>query len=1076
MRISVRIPVIIVACSLVASGAIGAFAYVQASKDMRVAIESSLVSIGQSRAATLEQLLRGVREDMALIAQSRESQDALGDLNRIFGEFDRSQRGENERDLRMMFRPDQTDGDFDRMTTFKTPLYRAYFDAHQRYHSWFSLITALKGYADLFLITAQGDVVYTARKMPDFATNLFRDENRELGLSRAFREAMRTSNDAPDVFVDFSHYSPSGNEPAAFIARRIVLGNRAIGAIALQMPIKRINATMNAAIGLGTTGESYIVGDDFKMRSDPRLTTESTILEREVRSSSVEKALRGQSGKQVVTGLGGEEALSVYQPLRFLGTTWAVVAEMDMSEVLAPIEELRQHSIRIAAIVGFAVCAVGVLIAMTITRPLSKLAEAFAGFGRTREWDPSFFAHRSDEIGEFARQITRVARDLKDREIWFQSLLDSAPYATVIADSNAHIRFANDQAQRLFAYKKGEIENKLLESLVPDGNWEARIGRGEDLLRVDAADNLGVELTGRRKSGELFTAAVSLAPIQAAEGILFAIAIRDITKRKEEKAELERSRKALTEKSAVLLSVLDSIDQGLAAFDEDLRLIAWNSKFIEIREYPVEFATYGRPFADFMRHDISRSEFGGGDPERIFKFQLERAKRFERHSFERRRPDGRYVEVKGGPMAVGGFVSTYTDVTQRKSAEEELKMKEAQLQSALDNMSGGMFMVDKNLNMVLCNEMFRQYYDLPPGVVKPGQPLRQILEVRARRGEYGPGDEKELVDARIKNYRELPEGRYEDAVPGRILEIYRAPTGDGGVIATMNDITARKKAEDELASKTKTLERVSRQLSKYLSPQIYQSILSEDKEVALVTARKKLSVFFSDIKEFTSTTEEMEPEDLTFLLNDYLTEMSLIALEFGATIDKYIGDAMLMFFGDPETKGVREDALACVRMAIAMQRRMVALRQKWYSMGFKKPFHMRVGVNSGYCNVGNFGSSQRMDYTIIGGEVNLAARLEGACQPDGVLLSEETYQLVRDHIRATAMEPIQVKGIRQAITTYVVSNILAEEESDDRFIRQEAEGLRLFVDLKYLPETEKATLAERLSEIAARLRKGDTKA
>jgi class 3 adenylate cyclase len=113
--------------------------------------------------------------------------------------------------------------------------------------------------------------------------------------------------------------------------------------------------------------------------------------------------------------------------------------------------------------------------------------------------------------------------------------------------------------------------------------------------------------------------------------------------------------------------------------------------------------------------------------------------------------------------------------------------------------------------------------------------------------------------------------------------------------------------------------------------------------------------------------------------------MSKIALEHGATIDKFVGDAMLLFFGDPQTRGVREDALQCVRMAVAMQRRMADLQAIWREKGYHKPFRMRAGINTGFCNVGNFGSDMRMDYTIIGAEVNLAARLEHASDPDGIM-------------------------------------------------------------------------------------------
>ena len=113
----------------------------------------------------------------------------------------------------------------------------------------------------------------------------------------------------------------------------------------------------------------------------------------------------------------------------------------------------------------------------------------------------------------------------------------------------------------------------------------------------------------------------------------------------------------------------------------------------------------------------------------------------------------------------------------------------------------------------------------------------------------------------------------------------------------------------------------------------------------------------------------MESEDLTQLLNHYLTEMSKIATEYGATIDKYVGDAIVMFFGDPESRGVKEDALACVNMAIAMQRRMTELADVWRDAGIQTPLRCRIGIHTDYCTVGNFGSADRMDYTMIGGAV-----------------------------------------------------------------------------------------------------------
>ncbi|WP_170830403.1 transporter substrate-binding domain-containing protein [Maridesulfovibrio ferrireducens] len=295
-----------------------------------------------------------------------------------------------------------------------------------------------------------------------------------------------------------------------------------------------------------------------------------------------------------------------------------------------------------------------------------------------------------------------------------------------------------------------------------------------------------------------------------------------------------------------------------------------------------------------------------------------------------------------------------------------------------------------------------------------------------------------------------------------------------------SEISERKKAQSELAEtlssldkKNTMLEGLSTKLAKYLSPQVYDSIFSGNRDVVLSTERKKLTVFFSDIKDFTQTTDDMQPEDLTALLNHYFTEMSAIALEYGATIDKFIGDAMLMFFGDPESKGVKEDAELCVRMAITMQKRMVELEKEWKSMGFDKPFKMRVGINTGYCNVGNFGSESRMDYTIIGGEVNLAARLEGQADSGGVLMSSETYSLVKDIVNVEERKPIDVKGIRRTIQPYAVLSICGEDEScvdSGNVISYKEQGVDLSIDLNLLSQEKRKNLSQRLNEIALSLK------
>ena len=154
--------------------------------------------------------------------------------------------------------------------------------------------------------------------------------------------------------------------------------------------------------------------------------------------------------------------------------------------------------------------------------------------------------------------------------------------------------------------------------------------------------------------------------------------------------------------------------------------------------------------------------------------------------------------------------------------------------------------------------------------------------------------------------------------------------------------------------------------------------------------------------------------------------MSRIALQFGATIDKYMGDAIVMFFGDPETRGVKEDALACVKMALAMQKRMDELAEVWRDAGIENPLRCRIGIHTGYCTVGNFGSEDRMEYTIIGGAVNLASRIEHEAPPGSVLISYETFAHVKDAIQCEERGQIRVRGIAYPVATYAVVALKAD--------------------------------------------------
>jgi class 3 adenylate cyclase/phosphoglycerate-specific signal transduction histidine kinase len=425
-----------------------------------------------------------------------------------------------------------------------------------------------------------------------------------------------------------------------------------------------------------------------------------------------------------------------------------------------------------------------------------------------------------------------------------------------------------------------------------------------------------------------------------------------------------------------------------------------------------------------------------------------------------------------GRMADALGVFRDTAIELQKSNQREIREGRRRLAVAIESISEALSLYDSEDRLVVCNNKYRTLLYPGGGVeVTPGMTFESIVRRAAERGyvKDAEGRVEDWVRERMARHREPSGPHVQQRGDGRWILVSERKTDDGSTVAVYSDITELKQRENQLADKSRALEQLSRQLAKYLSPQVYESIFTGEQEVKIASRRKKLTVFFSDIAAFTETTDRLESEDLTRLLNHYLTEMSAIALSYGATIDKYVGDAIVIFFGDPETRGVNEDALACVEMAIAMRKRMRELQDVWRASGIERPLQCRIGINTGYCTVGNFGSEDRMDYTIIGGGVNLASRLEAAATPGEILMSYETYAAVRQRIHCEERGEISVKGIAYPVATYQVVDTYENLGAERGFIHEERPSLRLDLDLDAMSADDRSLAAAVLREALDRL-------
>ena len=396
------------------------------------------------------------------------------------------------------------------------------------------------------------------------------------------------------------------------------------------------------------------------------------------------------------------------------------------------------------------------------------------------------------------------------------------------------------------------------------------------------------------------------------------------------------------------------------------------------------------------------------------------------------------------------------------------------------------YFADADLNIIKVNKNFKSLFN--DDVVLEGQNLLTLLGLldvaQSHISEFKQKLNKDgkLLIHKIKiivgdeeRYFTLASTRTSSSFSNGLIGV------QGQLIDRTNEVTLQarneellvenEKAFEELSFKTERLEKISNQLAKYLSPQIYKNIFETDTDKVETYTRKKLTVFFSDIKEFTSLSDTLDPDLLAEIINEYLSEMTEIALHFGGTIDKFIGDAILIFFGDPETEGTALDAEKCVNMAIAMRKRVGELDEVWKKeKGITQGLQVRTGISTGYCTVGNFGSVQRVDYTVLGSPVNLAARLEAACNPQEILVSPETKSLVEKVFEFEEKKPIKLKGFSESIKPYqliinnqkekTVAHSLHSSDTLDVIVKRPDDLEKILKELKSIQDDYRAKLGK----------------
>ena len=387
------------------------------------------------------------------------------------------------------------------------------------------------------------------------------------------------------------------------------------------------------------------------------------------------------------------------------------------------------------------------------------------------------------------------------------------------------------------------------------------------------------------------------------------------------------------------------------------------------------------------------------------------------------------------------------------------------------------YFADTELNILRVNDNFKKFFPVLGNLTNAYFP-----DVLSQLGIPGQQIDDFIYGIKNDGFVQIPEIRIRINEKDRIYSLLSTCTKDAG-FSYLNSIQGQfldrtdewllRKEREELLDqkirhqqiieeKSQRLENLSKQLAKYLSPQIYRTIFSDTEGTSGTISRKNLTVFFSDIVRFTDLTDVLEPERLAAIINTYLSEMASIALDCGGTIDKFIGDAILVFFGDPESNGETEDALNCVEMALRMQQRVSELQESWKRQGVPQGIQIRMGIATGHCTVGNFGSEQRLDYTAVGRPVNLAARLQGLADPSTIVVDQNTYHLINDHVICENAGEIIPKGMARAVQLYKISDFLS---NDHRQKRQKLSKSGKYVEVNVISTSDMRAVIEELAQI-----------
>ncbi len=498
-----KIPGLIVGFAMVVGVGVAVASNITASDRIDSLTQDRLGGVAKARSEALDEYFKEIRQDLILTATNPFTVDALKSMGEAF----KTVPGDKSASLKKTYIHDNPNALGKKHLLDKGPSGGGYDAAHGRFHPWFRQFLTERGYYDIFLFDAQGDLVYTVFKEEDFSTNFAEKDGgpwAATDLGKAFRAA-KAGAPGSIAFFDFQAYAPSNGAPASFISTPIVENGQTIGVLALQMPIGRINSIVNKPTGLGRTGESILVGADGLMRNDSQFVDGEDILRTKIPAGVLDDAKQSKP----VTLAGGEyrdiKLMGVAAPFSFEGTKWTLLALQGSGEIGEAIAAMNRNMI-IAALILFSLAGgLGYLVAQSIVRPITNVTGVMRLLAEGTTDVPLGDSTRRDEVGGMVRAISVFRGNAIER----QRLENQAQQEL---ESTAR---RNSGIQRLVEQFEGTIAGILAAFKEETGSMEgvaAKLSGASDIAGKEAA---AAKLASNNASANVQTVATAAEELSA---------------------------------------------------------------------------------------------------------------------------------------------------------------------------------------------------------------------------------------------------------------------------------------------------------------------------------------------------------------------------------------------------------------------------------------------------------------------------------------------------------------------------------------------------------------------------------